>query len=106
MLKAIFRMLSVVFLVLAVILLVIDVTRSIADSAIVLTPLGQVWFDWSPDTLNLSQAVVQRYLHPYVWDPIIQSVLLAPGWSIFGILAVLFSMASRRRKDRWEQRFG
>ena len=29
--------------------------------------LGQVWFSLSPETLNLSQAVIQRYVSPELW---------------------------------------
>ncbi len=106
MIRLMFRMLALVFLVLALVLLVIDITKSIADSAIVLTPLGAVWFEWSASTLNLAQAAIQRYVHPFLWDPVIANLLLAPGWLIFGILALLCSMASRRRKADWKQRFG
>ena len=33
--------------------------------------LGQLWYNLSPSSLNLVQAVVQRYIHPFLWDPII-----------------------------------
>lgn len=32
--------------------------------------LGQHWFDLHPPSLNLSQALIQRYVHPSVWVPI------------------------------------
>src|ERR1700680_3676647 len=48
--------------------------------------LGQLWFDLNRSSLNLVQAVVQRYLHPFLWDPIIVTVLL---WWAFAVLMVL-----------------
>jgi hypothetical protein len=48
--------------------------------------LGQLWFDVNRSSLNLTQAVVQRYIHPFVWDPIIVSILLC--WA-FPVLVVL-----------------
>ena len=48
--------------------------------------LGQLWFDFSRSSLNLVQAVVQRYIHPFLWDPIIVTVLL---WWAFAVLVVL-----------------
>ena len=48
--------------------------------------LGQLWYDLSPSSLNLVQAVVQRYIHPFLWDPIIVTVLL---WWAFAVLMVL-----------------
>ncbi|MEM9232325.1 MAG: hypothetical protein AAGB10_22280 [Pseudomonadota bacterium] len=40
--------------------------------------LGQLWFQVNSAGLNLTQAIIQRYVWPYLWDPIIQSVLLMP----------------------------
>jgi hypothetical protein len=40
--------------------------------------LGQLWYDLNRSSLNLVQAVVQRYMHPFLSDPIILSILL-PG---------------------------
>jgi hypothetical protein len=48
--------------------------------------LGQLWYDSSRSSLNLVQAVVQRYIHPFLWDPIIVTVLL---WWAFAVLMIL-----------------
>ena len=48
--------------------------------------LGQLWYNLSPSSLNLVQAVVQRYIHPFLWDPIIVTILL---WWAFAVLVVL-----------------
>jgi hypothetical protein len=37
----------------------------------------------------LIQAVVQRYLHPFLWDPIITIVLQWPAWSLLGAPAAI-----------------
>ena len=56
--------------------------------------LGELWFKLDPGSLNLMQAVIQRYLFPALWDPIIISVLLWPSWLISlligGVLLFLF----------------
>ena len=49
---------------------------------------GQLWFNISPDTLNLSQAVIQRYVHPSVWDPIIIWILSQSAWLVLTIISV------------------
>lgn len=36
------------------------------------TTLGGIWFAAHSDSLNLSQAVIQRYIHPAIWDPALQ----------------------------------
>ena len=92
MIKAILRLIGLLVLALALITAVLDIARSIADSTLVITPLGKDWFDLSVDSLNLAQAVVQRYLHPMVWDPFIQSILQLPrlgGICVSGPIASL-----------------
>lgn len=55
---------------------------------------GELWFKLHPYSLNLSQAVTQRYLHPSLWDPVIITMLQWPAWSLLGapgaILTILF----------------
>jgi hypothetical protein len=55
---------------------------------------GELWFRVHPYSLNLCQAIVQRYLHPTLWDPVIITMLQWPGWSLLGApgtaLLVLF----------------
>jgi len=66
--------------------------------------LGQLWFDLSAGSLNLVQAVVQRYLHPALWDPVITSVLFLWAWAVFVVLGVVFLVLFRRRNGRWRRR--
>ena len=106
MFRLMFKLLALLFLVLAAITAILDVTRSIADSSIVMTALGQDWFNYSRDTLNFSQAIVQRYVHPAIWDPGIQKILQAPSWLVFGILALLFALFGRRRRKKWQDQYG
>src|SRR6516165_3061324 len=62
-------------------------------------PLGELWFDVHVASLNLIQAVVQRYLHPFLWDPVITAVLQWPAWSLLGALAgILIAIAPNRRR--------
>ena len=59
--------------------------------------LGQLWFDLNRSSLNLVQAVVQRYIHPFLWDPIIVSVLLCWASAVFIALGLLILVLSSRR---------
>jgi hypothetical protein len=63
--------------------------------------LGQLWFDLDRSSLNLVQAVVQRYIHPFLWDPIIVTVLL---WWAFAVLMslglVILALSGRWRRAR------
>ncbi len=91
------RAISMIALVLAVIAGVIDAIKSVAASQVVMEPLGNAWYAISPDTLNLAQAVIQRNVHPYLWDPIIQWVLLQPTWAVFLVLSLFFYLIAWRR---------
>ncbi|MBN7761536.1 MULTISPECIES: hypothetical protein [Nitratireductor] len=98
MFRLIFRILALFALAVAVVMAVIDATRSIAASALIVTPLGESWYSVSPDTLNLSQALIQRYTFPVIWDPAIIYILTLPGWLVFAVLALLFHAIGYRRK--------
>ena len=56
--------------------------------------LGQLWFSLSPETLNLSQAVIQRYVSPELWDPGIIWLLGQPATVGFGLIALVFFLAA------------
>lgn len=47
-------------------------------------PAGQLWFQLHTESLNLMQAVTQRYVHPFLWDPLIAGFLQWPLWSSLG----------------------
>lgn len=51
---------------------------------------GEIWFSLSPDSLNLMQAVTQRYVSPELWDPTIVAVLKLPAILSLGLLAAIF----------------
>ena len=59
--------------------------------------LGQLWYDLNRSSLNLVQAVVQRYIHPFLWDPIIVNVLLCWAFAVLMGLGVLILALSGRR---------
>ncbi|PCJ70449.1 MAG: hypothetical protein COA62_07630 [Rhodobiaceae bacterium] len=55
---------------------------------------GEVWFELSRNTLNLMQAVVQRYLSPSLWDPAIVSVLKLPLVAVLGLIGAALAAVS------------
>lgn len=96
--KFLLRLLGYLVLALAFIAAVVDASKSVAAGKLALTPLGQAWFDLHSGSLNFIQALIQRYVAPVIWDPVIVSVLLLPGWAVFGLIALLFLFAGRRRR--------
>src|SRR5271169_1418511 len=59
--------------------------------------LGKLWYDLNRSSLNLVQAVVQRYIHPFLWDPIIVTVLLWWAFAVLLVLGLLILAVSGRR---------
>ena len=72
-----------------------DIYNSVQIGRNASTALGALWFRIHPESLNVSQAVVQRYISPALWDPYIQSLLVAPAWAVLGGLGIVFVALAR-----------
>jgi ABC-type Fe3+ transport system permease subunit len=80
--------------------LVRDVLVSIEAKRWAPIALGQLWFDLDRSSLNLTQAIVQRYIHPFLWDPLIVSLLLCWAFAVLVLLGLLILTISSRRMRR------
>lgn len=100
MFRFLFRLLATVSLAVAVVMAVLDVTRTIAASRLVLTPLGESWAGVSAATLQSAQTFVTENLHPLVWNPVMTSILAQPGFLVFGVLAFLLYAIGHRPARR------
>jgi hypothetical protein len=72
-------------------------------------PLGQLWFTVDKASLNLTQAIIQRYVYAGLWDSVMVPWLLLPGWKAIQIpivglgaagAALVLSTRTRRRGFR------
>ncbi len=62
--------------------------------------LGELWYLLNRDSLNLMQAVTQRYLLPILWDGAVV-LLLQPAWIVLGITGpVLVLLFTARNEDK------
>jgi hypothetical protein len=66
--------------------------------------IGSLWFALHSPSLNLSQAVVQRYIAVWLWDPVIIAVLTAPAWLVLGLAGVVILLLKRLRLRRRRRR--
>ena len=63
--------------------------------------LGEMWFKLHPHSLNTTQAGIQRYLAPWLWEPGITTILLWPGWAVFGLPGIAaVTLCRKRRRHR------
>lgn len=80
--------------VVRVLLAVVAVCAAVAAVAVFVAGpagenLGTLWNSGSPGSLNLTQAVVQRYIHPALWTDVLIPVLLMPAVGVFTTVAVV-----------------
>lgn len=85
---------------LALLALVLDGVRSLAANEIVMQSLGATWFELDTASLNLAQAVIQRNVHPILWDPVMQSVLMMPAWLVAALIGLMFIYFGRKRRPK------
>jgi hypothetical protein len=66
-----------------------------------ITQLGQLWFYFSPNSLQLTEAIISRYVDPcsaldvlncsgFIWHPFMSFVLSLPAAPFLAILSFLF----------------
>ncbi len=98
------RTIGWVLLFIALMILGAEVLRALENGSYTFLALGQIWYRTDSDSLNLIQAVVERYIHPFLWYPIITSVLFLPGWLLPGALGGLLVYLTRRHKRMFARR--
>jgi hypothetical protein len=88
----------------ALVALVIDATKTIAGSKLTVTALGEAWYALGAASLMAAQEFVQQTIEPaigrWLWDPLMQWVLLMPAWLVLGALGFLFTWLGRRRRAK------
>ena len=82
-----------------------DVVCWLLFGSVSIPDIGSLWYRFHAESLLLLEPAVSRYAHPYVWDPIILEILIAPTGLVlflFGILIIymtkLFSRKDVKRR--------
>jgi hypothetical protein len=103
------RLIGWVFLLAALVVLGRDLIAWYDTGVLSPIVLGQLWFDLDRGSLNLAQAVVQRYVAAWLWDPVITALLLlwaVPVLALPGLALIYFCQQrnghgpARRRSRR------
>jgi hypothetical protein len=100
MLRFLFRLAAMVALAVSVIMAVLDATRSVAASALVMTPLKTSWLAVSPDTLAATESFVRARIPSHLWDQFVDPVLYLPGFAVFAGLAFILYAIGYKPKRR------
>ena len=104
----IFITFGLIFFSISVIGIYLDVLLHI-DGNVGYTQIGQMWYKYAPDSLQMSEAIVSRYIDPcsslellncsgFVWHPIISTFLSFPAGLTFGILTIFFIYFGTKRR--------
>ena len=73
--------------------------------------IGEVWFEWAPTSLQISESIISRYIDPcgliislncapFLWHPWISSALVLPAAPSFLIAGFLLLLAHRWLKKK------
>ncbi|WP_416897208.1 MAG: hypothetical protein ACMVY4_17205 [Minwuia sp.] len=63
--------------------------------------LGKRWFElFGAESILAIQNGLQRYVHPFLWDPLVQSVFEAPAWLPLVVLGLIIVVLARRRRQK------
>ena len=80
-----------------------------------ITQLGQFWFHLSPNSLQIAETIVSRYVDPcsaldildcsgFIWHPFVSSILIMPAAPILALLSfilIAFGLKkSIRKRDK------
>ena len=98
------RLFGLFLLLVALLVLAADLAAAGQGSDSQIMPLGALWYSLNPASLNLVQAVIERYIWEPLWDPVLLAVLQWPAAPAFGLLGVLLMVLSflrlPARKDK------
>jgi hypothetical protein len=102
------RLVGWVLICLALAALGYEVLLAAASGSWRMIAAGELWYALDRGSLNVAQAITQRYLPPVLWDPILQGALTWPAWSLFGgpgvALVVALSGQGKRTEHQEEAR--
>jgi hypothetical protein len=99
MLRFLARALGLILIAAGFVGLVVDATRSIANSTVSFTPLGEVAFALFPRSFPLLEPAVTRYIHPLLWDPVLLNFFLLPAAVVGFVLGAVLLRLGQKPKE-------
>ena|SRR5271170_590730 len=91
------RLLGVVLLLVGLALLVRDLLAA-RGGGFQPEATGTLWYALSPGSLNLLQAVTQRYVSVGLWDGVVVWLLLEPACGVGIVLGLVLLLLTPRRR--------
>ncbi len=98
MIRFLLRTLGLLFLAAAFIFLVYDGTRSIAANVLLYSKVDEIWSLVHTASLQQLQPSIAKSAPPWLWDPVVTTVLDAPAVVVLGIIGAILILLGRRKK--------
>jgi hypothetical protein len=98
MIRFLLRTLGLLFLAAAFIFLVYDGTRSIAANVLLYSKVDEIWSLLHTASLQQLQPSIEKHAPPWLWDPVVTTVLDAPAVIVLGIIGAILILLGRRKK--------
>jgi hypothetical protein len=98
MIRFLLRTLGLLFLAAAFIFLVYDGTRSIAANVLLYSKVDEIWSLLHTASLQQLQPSIEKHAPPWLWDPVVMTVLNAPAVIVLGIIGATLILLGRRKK--------
>ena len=98
MIRFLLRTLGLLFLAAGFIFLVYDGTKSIAANMLVYSKVDEVWSLVHTASLQQLQPLIEKKAPPWLWDPVVTTILDAPAIVAFGIVGAILILLGRRKK--------
>ncbi len=105
----IFITFGLIFFAISILSIYLDILLHI-DGSTGYTQIGQMWYKYSPNSLQIAEVIVSRYIDPcssleilncsgFVWHPIISTFLVLPAGLTFAILAIFFIYFGKKKRS-------
>jgi hypothetical protein len=99
MLRFLLRAIGMILIAAGFVGLVVDGTRSIANGALMFTPLGEAAHRVFGERYLLFQPAVERHISPWLWENVVLYVTLLPASVVAFFLGVLLLWLGQKRPE-------
>jgi hypothetical protein len=96
----VWRALGLIVLLAGLSVLTRDLTHWSATKIWAPIAFGQLWYELDRSSLNLTQAVIQRYASPFLWNRIIVRILLCWAFAVLIAVGAAILFLARNRPPR------
>ena len=97
------KTIGLVFLTGAATAIVLDVIALIEKGSYLPLKAGTIWAVIDRPSLGLTQVGIERYVAPWLWDPVMLTLLTSPLWLVLAIPGLFFLLISRWRRRLREE---